>query len=212
MNTTNRLRAMDERLGDIEIDISRLASDVDKITYMVSGMSKQYDQFYMEFGQWRTEQERFQTWNTDPFRSFFPITTLITPAIMEPHTSMFRIFLILGFSTVKCKYVTRNTGKGRKNEENTNSYEALRRNPYGSVTPLWFHWISFDYRVTLVFGSIVGGLDQVNPVIRLPLELGINRVLGKVDPPKPSVGTNQVIRLVLGIAGINHYNLVALPS
>nr|GEX25227.1 ribonuclease H-like domain-containing protein [Tanacetum cinerariifolium] len=29
---------------------------------------------------------------------------------------------------VKCKYVTRSTGKGRKNEENTYSYEALRRN------------------------------------------------------------------------------------
>ncbi|GJZ77576.1 hypothetical protein Tco_0642248 [Tanacetum coccineum] len=60
---------------------------------------------------------------------------------------------------------------------------------------LWFHWISFDYRVTLVFGSIVGGLDQVNPVIRLPLELGISRVLGKVDPLKPSVGTNQTFQL-----------------
>nr|GFA71558.1 putative ribonuclease H-like domain-containing protein [Tanacetum cinerariifolium] len=35
---------------------------------------------------------------------------------------------------VKCKYVTRNTGKGRKNEENTDSYEALRHNPYDSVT------------------------------------------------------------------------------
>ncbi|GKD41422.1 hypothetical protein Tco_1261629 [Tanacetum coccineum] len=28
-------------------------------------MSEQYDQFYEEFGQWRTEQERFQTWNTN---------------------------------------------------------------------------------------------------------------------------------------------------
>ncbi|GJT63936.1 hypothetical protein Tco_1015416 [Tanacetum coccineum] len=36
---------------------------------------------------------------------------------------------------VKCKYATRNTGKGRKNEENTDSYEALWRNPYDSVTP-----------------------------------------------------------------------------
>ncbi|GJX35474.1 homeodomain-like protein [Tanacetum coccineum] len=37
----------------------------------------------------------------------------------------------------------------------------------------------FDYRVTLGFGSIAGGLDHVNPVIRLPLEHGISRVLGK---------------------------------
>ncbi|GKA66619.1 hypothetical protein Tco_0766427, partial [Tanacetum coccineum] len=194
---------------------------------------------------------------------------------------------------VKCKYETRNTGNGPKNEENTDSYETLRRNSYDSVirgenatgakggrpalgehreerelgrwksqgrparqysyhayqllplppididwrindlhrisicysrktrafvkvfiflakadprgdqglhssknstrSPreitlnlllylivqkphlLWFHWISFDYRVTLDFGSIAGGLDHVNPVIRLPIEHGINR-------------------------------------
>ncbi|GJT88873.1 hypothetical protein Tco_1070590 [Tanacetum coccineum] len=28
----------------------------------------------------------------------------------------------------------------------------------------------FDYRVTLGFGSIAGGLDLVNPIIRLPIE------------------------------------------
>nr|GEU86252.1 reverse transcriptase domain-containing protein [Tanacetum cinerariifolium] len=33
----------------------------------------------------------------------------------------------------------------------------------------------FDYRVTLGFGSIAGGLDHVNPIIRLPLEHGISR-------------------------------------
>ncbi|GKC73923.1 hypothetical protein Tco_1119806 [Tanacetum coccineum] len=36
---------------------------------------------------------------------------------------------------VKCKYVTRNMGKGRKNEENADSYEGLWRNTYDSVTP-----------------------------------------------------------------------------
>ncbi|GJX40869.1 splicing factor [Tanacetum coccineum] len=36
---------------------------------------------------------------------------------------------------VKCKYVTRSMGKGRKNEENMDSYETLRCNPYDSVTP-----------------------------------------------------------------------------
>ncbi|GJS56387.1 zinc knuckle CX2CX4HX4C containing protein [Tanacetum coccineum] len=40
---------------------------------------------------------------------------------------------------------------------------------------LWFRWISFDYRVTLGFGSIAGGLDHVNPVIRLPIEHGISK-------------------------------------
>nr|GFA13269.1 RNA-directed DNA polymerase, eukaryota, reverse transcriptase zinc-binding domain protein [Tanacetum cinerariifolium] len=36
---------------------------------------------------------------------------------------------------VKYKYVTRNTGKGQKNEENADSYETLWCNPYDSVTP-----------------------------------------------------------------------------
>ncbi|GJV53947.1 hypothetical protein Tco_1449688 [Tanacetum coccineum] len=40
---------------------------------------------------------------------------------------------------------------------------------------LWFCWISFDYHVPLGFGSIAGGLDHVNPVIRLPIEHGISR-------------------------------------
>ncbi|GKD40979.1 hypothetical protein Tco_1261186 [Tanacetum coccineum] len=46
----------------------------------------------------------------------------------------------------KCKYVTRNTGKERKNEENTDSYENLRHNPYDSVTPR--HVIQQDYGIT----------------------------------------------------------------
>ncbi|GJZ29563.1 hypothetical protein Tco_0574210 [Tanacetum coccineum] len=59
--------------------------------------------------------------------------------------------------------------------------------------------ISIDYRVPLGFGSIVGGLDPVNPVIRLLIKLGIS-------------SGSMVIRLVLGIVGINHYDLVAPPS
>ncbi|GJU33133.1 hypothetical protein Tco_1176722 [Tanacetum coccineum] len=42
---------------------------------------------------------------------------------------------INGGNVVKCKYVTRNMGKGPKNEENTDSYETLWHNPYDSVTP-----------------------------------------------------------------------------
>ncbi|GKG52848.1 hypothetical protein Tco_0549960, partial [Tanacetum coccineum] len=42
------LRAMDERLGEI-------VNEVDELTYVVSGMSEQYDQFYEEFWQWQTE-------------------------------------------------------------------------------------------------------------------------------------------------------------
>ncbi|GJW40949.1 hypothetical protein Tco_0066794 [Tanacetum coccineum] len=65
MSFTNRLRAMDERLGEMETDISKLGSNVDDLTYVVSGMSEQYDQFYREFRQMRIEQERFQNWNAD---------------------------------------------------------------------------------------------------------------------------------------------------
>ncbi|GJR01043.1 hypothetical protein Tco_0524027 [Tanacetum coccineum] len=69
---------------------------------------------------------------------------------------------------VKCKYVTRNTGKRTSNEENTDSYETLRR-----------------------------GLDHVNPVIRLPLEHGISRVLMKDDYSNPSIGTNPVTASII---------------
>ncbi|GJZ74570.1 hypothetical protein Tco_0639035 [Tanacetum coccineum] len=43
------------------------------------------------------------------------------------------------------------------------------------VVKLWFRWISFDYRIPLGFGSIVGGLDHVNLVIRLPIEHRISK-------------------------------------
>ncbi|GJX29446.1 hypothetical protein Tco_0237525, partial [Tanacetum coccineum] len=43
MSFTNRLRAIDERLGEIKTDISKLGSYVDDLTYVVSGMSEQYD-------------------------------------------------------------------------------------------------------------------------------------------------------------------------
>ncbi|GJS30101.1 hypothetical protein Tco_0490721 [Tanacetum coccineum] len=62
---TNRLRAMDDRLGDMDTNIYKLSNDVKDLTYVVSGMSEQYDQFYGEFGQMRMEQERFRNWNTD---------------------------------------------------------------------------------------------------------------------------------------------------
>nr|GEY15897.1 hypothetical protein [Tanacetum cinerariifolium] len=46
MTFSIRLRAMDERLGDIETNISTLSIEVDDLTYVVYGMSEQYDQFY----------------------------------------------------------------------------------------------------------------------------------------------------------------------
>ncbi|GJQ98061.1 homeodomain-like protein [Tanacetum coccineum] len=50
----------------------------------------------------------------------------------------------------------------------------------------------FEYRVTLGFGSIAGGLDHVSPVIRLPIERGINSGTRIGLNLIPSVGTNPV--------------------
>ncbi|GJX83962.1 retrotransposon protein, putative, ty1-copia subclass [Tanacetum coccineum] len=55
MTFTSRLRAMDDRLGDMDTNIYKLSNDVEDLTYVVSGMSEQYDQFYGEFGQMRME-------------------------------------------------------------------------------------------------------------------------------------------------------------
>ncbi|GJT39666.1 retrovirus-related pol polyprotein from transposon TNT 1-94 [Tanacetum coccineum] len=101
---------------------------------------------------------------------------------------------------VKCKYVTRNMGKGRKNEENTDSYETLRHHGFVGYP--------FDYCVTLGFGSIAGGLDHVNPVIRLRLEHGISRVLGLDDYSNPSTDDQDAfehVRVVFEIIDLFHF-------
>nr|GEU92144.1 hypothetical protein [Tanacetum cinerariifolium] len=40
MSFTSRLRAIDERLGEMETDISKLGGDIDDLTYVLSGMSE----------------------------------------------------------------------------------------------------------------------------------------------------------------------------
>ncbi|GJT54317.1 hypothetical protein Tco_0989371 [Tanacetum coccineum] len=65
MSFTNRLRAMDKRLGDIDSNIYKLSDEVEKLTAVISIMSEQYDQFYEEFNAMRLEQHRFHTWETD---------------------------------------------------------------------------------------------------------------------------------------------------
>nr|GEW37514.1 ribonuclease H-like domain-containing protein [Tanacetum cinerariifolium] len=52
----------------------------------------------------------------------------------------------------------------------------------------------FDYRVTLGFGSIAGGLDHINPVIRLPLKHGISR------GPIPGIKPTQALTAIQTIA------------
>ncbi|GKF59530.1 hypothetical protein Tco_0176316, partial [Tanacetum coccineum] len=46
MSFTQRLRAMDDRMGDIDASIYKLSNDIEEITAVVSRMSEQYDQFY----------------------------------------------------------------------------------------------------------------------------------------------------------------------
>ncbi|GJX12589.1 hypothetical protein Tco_0204347 [Tanacetum coccineum] len=65
MSFTNRLRAMDDRLGDIDSNIYTFSNEVEDLTAVVSRMSEQYDQFYREFDKMRLEQDMFHTWNTD---------------------------------------------------------------------------------------------------------------------------------------------------
>nr|GEU63689.1 ribonuclease H-like domain-containing protein [Tanacetum cinerariifolium] len=65
MSFNNTIWAMDDRLGDMDTNIYKLSNDVENLTYVVSRMCEQYDQFYREFGQMRMEQERFCNWNTD---------------------------------------------------------------------------------------------------------------------------------------------------
>ncbi|GJS83069.1 hypothetical protein Tco_0749610 [Tanacetum coccineum] len=53
-SNANRLRAMEERLGEI-------VNDIDELTYVVSGMSEQYDKFYEEFGHWVQQGVNFMS-------------------------------------------------------------------------------------------------------------------------------------------------------
>ncbi|GJS77535.1 hypothetical protein Tco_0727416 [Tanacetum coccineum] len=50
----------DDRAEQAEIGGREIVNDVNELTYVVSGMSEQYDQFYGDFGQWQTEKERVQ--------------------------------------------------------------------------------------------------------------------------------------------------------
>ncbi|GJX70256.1 reverse transcriptase domain-containing protein [Tanacetum coccineum] len=70
------------------------------------------------------------------------------------------------------------------------------------------HLISFDYRVTLGFGSIVGGLDNANPVIRLPIEHGINRVLQAHEISFPIWDLQQCTILGMPYKCLYHYYYV----
>ncbi|GKC82176.1 hypothetical protein Tco_1137893 [Tanacetum coccineum] len=78
---------------------------------------------------------------------------------------------------------------------------ALRRKP---LKDHGFVGYPFDYRVTLGFGSIAGGLDHVNPVIRLPLEHGISRNMSEamdqeVNSLMQQVADDYVLEVVVGL-------------
>ncbi|GJS21238.1 hypothetical protein Tco_0449870 [Tanacetum coccineum] len=67
MSFTNGLKAMDDRLGEIDEHIYKMGGEVEELTAVMSWMSKQYDQFYGEFRSMRLEQESPQMYLTAPF-------------------------------------------------------------------------------------------------------------------------------------------------
>nr|GEV82876.1 hypothetical protein [Tanacetum cinerariifolium] len=74
-----------------------------------------------------------------------------------------RRYLALKAKKVKCKYVTRNTGKGRKNEENANSYEASKA--LRSIQELADHshkWHNEECKNTPPFSIIAKKLKALN--------------------------------------------------
>ncbi|GKC07902.1 hypothetical protein Tco_0999512 [Tanacetum coccineum] len=76
----------------------------------------------------------------------------------------------------------------------------------------WFRWISFYYRVTLGFGSIASGLDQVNLVIRLPIEHGISRIMVSLDIRWISFDYRVTLGFGSIASGLDHVNpVIRLP-
>nr|GEU37976.1 hypothetical protein [Tanacetum cinerariifolium] len=54
-----RNEAANARIGEGQDDDGGVSTEVDDLTYVTSGMSEQYDQFYDEFSQMRLEKQRF---------------------------------------------------------------------------------------------------------------------------------------------------------
>ncbi|GJZ85321.1 hypothetical protein Tco_0650660 [Tanacetum coccineum] len=89
---------------------------------------------------------------------------------------------------------TRREEKGQCPKPSANSLKSIQAEGLNWSNPLMSQPTkdtSSDGLLPDGFGSIAGGLDHVNHAIRLPLEHGNSRLLGKVDHPNPSVGTNQ---------------------
>ncbi|GJW92257.1 hypothetical protein Tco_0169810, partial [Tanacetum coccineum] len=117
----------------------------------------------------------------------------------------------LSESALRCKMQVcdKKHGKRTKNEENTDSYETLRRNPYDSVTPM--SYLSQHYGVTLTLDYAVTSFKparwkvHVSSLRRKPLKdhgfvgypfdyrvtLGFGSIAGSLDH------VNHVIRLPL---------------
>nr|GFB16714.1 hypothetical protein [Tanacetum cinerariifolium] len=66
MSFTDRLRVIDDRLGEIDESIYKMGGEMDQLTEVVSGMSEKYDEFYGEFKSMRLEHKSPQTYSTTP--------------------------------------------------------------------------------------------------------------------------------------------------
>ncbi|GJV06185.1 hypothetical protein Tco_1343841 [Tanacetum coccineum] len=80
-NEITRLRAMDDRLGDIDSNIYTLSNEVEDLTAVVFRMSKQYDQFYRQFNRMRLEQDSPRIFSTAPTAPSNPFSLFGTPAV-----------------------------------------------------------------------------------------------------------------------------------
>ncbi|GKC11179.1 hypothetical protein Tco_1007961, partial [Tanacetum coccineum] len=63
----------------------------------------------------------------------------------------------------------------------------------------------FDYRVTLGFGSMAGGLNHVNLIIRLPLEHEISRIAGIIGQTKDIYSDNIMDGINIDNLAIEQY-------
>ncbi|GJX90727.1 retrovirus-related pol polyprotein from transposon TNT 1-94 [Tanacetum coccineum] len=97
----------------------------------------------------------------------------------------------------------------------------ITQQDYNVTTYHGFVGYPIDYRVTLGFDSIAGGLDHVNPVIRKPLECGISMVTQNNEerttevlqcklPPKEQILGNFTLPCTIG--NFNFYAMANLRA
>ncbi|GJV88983.1 BYPASS-related protein [Tanacetum coccineum] len=111
--------------------------------------------------------------------------------------SIYFISLMYNKGIVKYKYVTRNTGKGRKNEENADSYDGLRRNIDDNVTlhpsqrydVTWLisYAVPYFMPTTWKASSALYGVHSTRYPFDYHVSLGFGSIAGSLDPVSPVI-------------------------